>query len=155
MKWSITLLFALLLCSCATSQHIAPRFDQPTTAVIADANKKAVQHIQQATQQATQIEKQFPLAAPMVFALSRSLDDARNELGVSEGARIQLQSQLKTQTDKANDLARNYDNSALSITALKTSRHRWVNYFWMSTGLLTAALVWIFRKPLLLLATGL
>ena len=72
----------------------------------------------------------------------------------AEGARDQLDEQLKEQTDSANALASDYAKSESQITSLKESRHSFVKLSWELGGLLVAALAFIFRKPLFALLGG-
>lgn len=146
-------LIALGFCSCATT-HTAPRFDKPSTQTIAKATKKAIGHVQSAQGKLDELQKSHQELKLQIASIKVDLDSALTDLNTSEGARKQLETQLKDQTAKANALADSYDKAGVQITSLKASRHRWVKYFMYSSGLLALAGVWIFRKPLLLLASG-
>jgi len=154
-KFFFSLAAAICLCACAT-QHVAPRFQTPSTQVVSQSQKKVASNVASAKTKAKQIEQQEkdPQLKIQIQSLQVDLDNALGELNTSSGALSQLQVQLDQQTKTANTLADNYDKAGAQITSLKVSRHRWVTYFWYSTGLLALAGVWIFRKPLLMLAAG-
>lgn len=73
---------------------------------------------------------------------------------------IDLLTQQLLDASTANKIAElkliDYDKKAAKREAqfakLEESRHRWVKFSWLSGGTALAALIWIFRKPLLLLA---
>lgn len=144
--------FLLFLASCSSVPRVAPRFVQPSTTPIAVAHKATQKHIEDAKVIVREIEKDCPDAKPQVAALTADLDGALSELATSEGARVQLETQLKSQTQSCNDLADNYDKAATQIETLKQSRHHWVKLFWYSTIGLVLAAAWIFHKPLLMAA---
>src|SRR5882724_4539565 len=102
---------ALCLCSCATQQHMAPRFVQPSTAPIQKA--QAATHV--SIQKAQEIVKTLTITLPpdqtKIDALSQALNDAQTSNDQIEGARAALETQLKQQTDTANTLASNYDKA--------------------------------------------
>jgi hypothetical protein len=154
----VLLCAALCLCSCA-APRTAPRFDAPSTASIKASTEKARQHVGSA-RKTVQIISQAPeiSANPVlelkVQSLGIDLDNALSALDTTEGARQQLDTQVKTQTDKANALARDYDKASLTIISLKESRHRWVTFFTGSLLVNVAAIGWIFRKPIMLLIAG-
>lgn len=141
----------LLFVGCA-GPHKAPRFIQPSTVPIQKSISAAKTHVEQAKVIVRKVETACPQAAAQIDALNVSLDGALSELQTSEGARIQLETQLKTQTDQANALAADYDKASVTITSLKESRHRWVKWFWFSTAGLALCAAWIFRKPIMLAA---
>lgn len=149
---AVKISLALLLFSgCATAPRKAPRFDQPSTVEIRKAIALARTHIQHAKTVVAAVSIACPDQKPQIDAISSDLDGALSELQTSEGARAQLDIQLTQQTDRANQLADDYDKSGATITSLQQSRHGWVKRFWMVTGALTLAAAWIFRKPLLAL----
>jgi len=99
-------------------------------------------------------QEKDPALKLQIVALQSDLTNALTELNQANGQGLQLQYQLDQQTKAANALATDYDKASAQITSLKTSRHRWVTYFWYSSGLLALASLWILRKPLLLLITS-
>ena len=157
MKNVILLSIAMALCACSTVPRVAPRFDTPSTKPIQQSTTKAVSHVQAAQQKAKVIEaaEKDPAIKLQIDSLQVDLGNALTELNTSKGEIAQLDTQLQQQTTKANSLADSFDRSSAQLTSLAASRHRWVKYFWYSTGLLALAGVWIFRKPLLMLASGL
>ncbi len=142
----------LLFTGCATAPHAAPRYVQPTTIPIQKAIAVAQAHITAAQAKVVVIEKECPAAKPEIDALSTDLNGAYNELQTSEGARVQLDTQLKDMTEGYNQLADRYDKSAIQIEGLQESRHGWVKRFWLATVAAAVSAAWIFKKPLLLLA---
>lgn len=166
--FALIALTALVLPGCATRLQTAPTFDQPSTTAIrtsltvvhashvkAQEAVKTTAHdldtILDACPQAKAIIVQAQLALTQA---STAVADAEAATAQAEGARDQLDTQLKQTTDKANALARNFLQSQSQITALQQSRHSWVKRFWMAAGMLTLAAVWIFRKPIMLMAGG-
>jgi chromosome segregation ATPase len=145
---------------CAATKS-APRFSQPSTTAIRSGLTEAKKSVTTAKEKVKAIEKiaEKPEITPddravlklQIASLGTDLDNALTALDTSEGARQQLDTQLKTETDKANALARDYDQASLTITSLKTSRHRWVKFFIISLTVNIAAIGWIFRKPIMLL----
>ena len=159
-SWVAAISLSLFACQ---TPRTAPRFNAPSTAPIAESTKKARQHVTSARVKTKEIEATIakePASETtstlklQVYDLEMDLDNAIGALDTSEGARLQLDAQLKTQAKQANDLADNYDKAQVQITSIAASRHEWVVKFWYSTGLLALAVAWIFRKPLLMLAGG-
>jgi Skp family chaperone for outer membrane proteins len=155
MRCLILALAAIALCSCASAPRTAPRFSAPTTKHIQQSAQSAKGHVQDAKKQAEGLAKEAPQLKLQITALQISLDGALSDLNTLEGARKQLQAELALQTKQANNLADNYDKASAQITSLKTSRHRYVKYCWYLGGLLALSVVWILRRPLLLLIGGL
>lgn len=148
--WRVFVILGVLsLSSCATAPRVAPRFVQPSTAPIQRATAATKKHIESAKVIVREVEKECPDAAPQIVALNADLDGALNELQTSEGARVQLETQLSAQTQQANTLADNYDKAGAQITSLRESRHGWVKWFWYSAAANIALLAWIFKGPLL------
>lgn len=147
-KIAISILF---LTGCATAPRTAPRFTVPSTAPLEQAHKSAIKHIETAKTQIITIEKECPQAAVQINALSLSLDQAESELQTSEGARVQLQTELEREVTQANQLATDYDKASARITGLEESRHGWVKRFWLATAIAGMCCIWIFRRPLLML----
>jgi hypothetical protein len=163
------LLAAVSLAGCATAPQMAPRFVQPSTApiqasvkAIREANASTKAHITQATVIVRTIHLSLPEDQLKIDALTAELDAASNAVAVSsekaaeaEGARDALDVQLRGTTELANKLADAYDKQGATITSLRESRHSWVKRFWIASGIALAAGLWIFRKPLLMVAGGL
>ena len=162
----IAILAACLCASCATAPRVAPRFTQPSTTTITaqhkaikEANASARQHIEAAKTLTLQIHD--PADQKAIDELSAQLDaadaavaqsDARAD--AAEAALAQLDTQLKDETTICNQTADAYDKAAVVITGLQESRHGWVKRFWIASALLVAAGIWIFHKPLLMMAGG-
>lgn len=155
MKNFLLALAAMALCACSTVPRVAPRFDRPSTQPIQKAHKAAIGHVQSAQQKLDTLEKSHEELKLQIDSIKVDLSNALTDLNTSEGARLALDDQLEVQTTKANHLADDYDTASAALTSMKASRHRWVTYFWYSSGLLALALLWVFRKPLLLLIAGL
>lgn len=146
---------AMLLCSCAQTPRIAPRFVAPSTAPLAVSHKQATTHVEAAKEKAKQLETEVaPELKLQVAALEVDLDNALGDLNTSEGQRQQLDTQLAQEADRSNKLADNYDKAAVKITNLEVSRHKYVKLLFYAVGALALAGAWIFRKPLLMLAGG-
>lgn len=105
-----------VLCSCA-SPRVAPRFTQPSTTGIAQANKNATAAIKSAKKQAEKLSTENPKLSIQIGALQVNLDTALSSLDVSEAARTQLDAKLAAQTNMSNKLADDYDKAAAKITA--------------------------------------
>src|SRR3954464_5360975 len=101
----------LLLTGCASAPHKAPRFDLPSTVEIRRATLAAKTHIESAKKEVVIISEECPQAKEQIVALSADLDGALAELQTSEGSRVQLDTQLATQTTRANQLATDYDKA--------------------------------------------
>lgn len=153
----IVALAVICLCACSTTRT-APRFTQPSTQRIATGVTSARKSVQAANQKAQAIqqvaEKDCPELKLQITSLESNLVDALSSLSETEGARTQLESQIKTQTDAANQLVDRYNKSEATMASIKASRHRWVTYFLYSSGLLALSVLWILRKPLFLLIAG-
>jgi hypothetical protein len=145
---------SLLFASCASQQHIAPRFVQPSTAPIQKAQAVTHTNIQKAQEIVKTLTITLPPDQTKIDALSQALNDAQTSNDQIEGARAALETQLKSQTDTANTLASNYDKAGAQIVGLQESRHGWVKRFWMASGLLLLAGLWIFKKPILAMVGG-
>lgn len=155
----------LLLTGCASGPAKAPRFVQPSTVPIHKAIAVTQQHqsnvaakLQKAKTVTASLSDACPQAKDKIDALTQDLEDAYadNQLALmslqsAEGARDQLQTELASQVKQCNQLASDYDKAGAQITSLKESRHGWVKRFWIAAGAGTLCLIWIFRKPLLLL----
>ena len=154
MKIALFSAASLMLCSCASTQHIAPRFTAPSTTTIQKAHVEAESHVAKAKEIVKTLTISDPADQAKVDALTQELDETQDALAAAEGARDSLDTQLNTQTKQANVLADNYDKAGAQITSLQQSRHGWVKRFWIAAGLLAAAGIWIFRKPLMMAAGG-
>ena len=160
----------LLLTGCASAPHAAPRFVAPSMepvrkaiAVAQSSVKTAQTHANNARQDLRAVESavlsgdnanlkiELTSALGEIDALSDELTNTQAALANAEGANTQLQTELVTQVDQANKLASDYDKSSAQITSLKESRHGWVKRFWIATAAAAGCLIWIFRKPILLL----
>jgi septal ring factor EnvC (AmiA/AmiB activator) len=164
----ITLSACFLCASCATQQRLAPRFVAPSTAPIAKAQAAIAQRqveTQQHIQKAQEIVKTLTITLPAdklkVDALTEELNSAqasndqlRTENDSLKGANEQLTTQILGQTQQANQLATDYDKCGAEKVQLAESRHGWVKRFWIASGLLLLAGLWIFKKPLLMMAGG-
>jgi hypothetical protein len=153
-----------LLCSCATRSPSVP-FVQPSTtpikqahAIIQKEHLAAKQHIAVTANDLNQILDACPQAKAIIAQAQFNLSEARDSVDAAEaaraqaeGARDQLDLQLKDQTDTCNAVARDYESSKVQINSLNESRHGWVKRFWIVSGLLVAAGIWIFKGPLLAL----
>ncbi len=143
-----------LLVGCASAPHVAPRFDKPSTVPIRQAQRAASDHVAKAKDITRTLTIRVPEDQVKVDALTKELDETQAALQQVEGARAALDTQLEAQTNRANQLATDYDKSSAQITSLHESRHHWVKLFWYAFGALTLALVWIFKKPLMMFAGG-
>lgn len=148
---TIFAIFALsvLLSGCAGAPRTAPRFVAASTQPIARATAVAKTHVEHARVILKEIQVESPQSRAQINAVSKDLDGALSELNTSEGARIQLQTQLEQQVTQANQMAADCDKKTVENLQLKESRHGWVKWFWYSAALNIAALAWIFRKPLM------
>lgn len=146
---------ALFLSACASPPRAAPRFDRPSTVAIAVAHKQAQTHIAAARDKAVELANVVPPEFKLrIDSLETDLDSASSDVAASEGARKQLDAQLEQQTTRANTLADNYDKANAKIVDLQVSRHRYVKLLWGAVLLIIIEGVWIFRRPLLMLAGG-
>jgi hypothetical protein len=105
----------LFICGCSATRT-APRFEKPSTAAIGESHKKAISHVQAAKAKVAEIEKANPTLTLQIAAITVDLDSALKELNTSEGARLQLDAELKQQTEKANILADAFDKSNLRLS---------------------------------------
>ena len=143
----------------------APHFIAPSTAPIAKAQKAiAVQQVatRQHIQKAQEIVKTLNLTLPAdklkVDALTQELNEAQasNDQLKTDNDNLltdntTLTNQIAQQTGACNAVAQNYDKQVIETQKAEASRHGWVKRFWIATGLLTVAGIWIFKGPLLAL----
>jgi septal ring factor EnvC (AmiA/AmiB activator) len=156
----------LLFTGCATAPRPAPHFIAPSTVPISQAQQKiAVQQVatQQHIQKAEEIVKTLTLTLPAdklkVDALTQELTEAQtsnDQLKTDndnlETANTDLTKYVTDQATACNAVADNYDKQVIKTQAVEASRHGWVKRFWIATALCVAAGIWIFKKPLLLMA---
>jgi Skp family chaperone for outer membrane proteins len=130
-----------LFCSCASTRP-APRFDVPSTAPIQQAHQQIAKHLDSAKEHTKQIESECPQAKANIAALSADLDGAYSELQTSEGARLQLDTQLKQQTDKANQVAAQLDTVRPERDAAVAKYHKLKGWFcWEGAAVVFLALL--------------
>src|SRR4051812_9343044 len=91
----------LLLTGCATAPHTAPRFTEPSTVPIRKAIAAAKSHVESAQKAIVIIQDKCPEAKAEIDAVSTDLAGAVNELQTSEGARLQLQTELTREVAQA------------------------------------------------------
>jgi FtsZ-binding cell division protein ZapB len=146
----LIVLAAFAVSSCATAQHVAPRFVAPSTAPIAKAqvaiSKRQVetaQHIQKAEEIVRTLTIRLPEDKIKIDALTTELMDAqtsndqlRTENDSLKGANDSLTAQIGTQTAQANQLSDNYNKAQLQIISLEASRHKYVKAAWLFGGIL-------------------
>ncbi len=156
----------LLFTGCATAPRIAPHFIAPSTAPISQAQQKIAVHqvaTQQHIQKAEEIVKTLTLTLPAdklkVDALTQELAEAQtsnDQLKTDNDnlaiANTDLTKYVNDQATACNAVADNYDKQVIKTQAAEASRHGWVKRFWIATVAAAAAGLWIFKKPLLLLA---
>lgn len=118
-----------MLTGCASAPRIAPRFEQPSTVPIQKAHAAVKSHIEAAKVAATDLSRHCPEAKAEIVALSADLDGALMELQTSEGARVQLDTQLQEQTKKANKLAAHSDKSDAALAAA-SKKLWWYRLHW-------------------------
>jgi len=161
--WSLT--FFCALCWSCSSLPPSAVFVQPSTvpiktahAVIQKEHTIAKAQIAATADDLDKILDACPAAKAIIAQAQFDLSKARDAVDAAdaataqaEGARDSLDTQLKQQTDSCNAVARNYETSKVQISTLETSRHTWVKRFWIASGLLVAAGIWIFKGPLLAL----
>ena len=111
---ALIILFSALLVGCATPR-IAPRFTQPSTQPIAASNARAVSNVKAAKKQLQVITVSNPAIKLQLEDVSNRLDQALDDLGESEVARLKLEAELKAQTAKGNQLADNYDKLSAKV----------------------------------------
>lgn len=144
-----------MLSSCASAPHAAPRFVAPTTIALAVAHKAAQTHIAAAQDKAVELANVVPPEFKLrIQSLETDLASASSDIAASEGARQQLDAQLAQESQRANTLADNYDKSNAQIVDLQVSRHRYIKLLWGAVLLVIIEGVWIFRRPLLMIAGG-
>ncbi len=157
----------LLFTGCASAPpRVAPHFIAPSTVPIAQAQQKiSAQQVatQQHIQKAEEIVKTLTLTLPAdklkVDALSQELSEAQtsnDDLKIANDnlarANTDLTKYVDDQAAACNTVADNYDKQVIKTQAVEASRHGWVKRFWIAAAICVAAGLWIFKKPLLLLA---
>lgn len=155
------IILASILCSC-TAPRVAPRFTSPSTVGIHQSVDQIAQHTGKArdivsnlkTQIAKTPDAKLSLAQPYVDSLLTELNTVYSENDQLKGQVGSLDTQLKDQTVKANNLADAYDKSAQKIQTEHKWVVRWFKLFAISALVNIVAIGWIFRKPIMLAAAG-
>jgi septal ring factor EnvC (AmiA/AmiB activator) len=140
-------LLALLLVGCATPK-LPPTFDKPSVVPIQQSAHETQQHIKKAQDISKRLEQEVPQSKPFVDELNKELLDATTTITTLQGEVTQLDNQLTTQTNKANELSKASASAQVKLTAAVTRYHK---LKMLVCGLAAAlALFVLLRFPLLL-----
>lgn len=153
MRKFLAILAALSLGACASPQ-LAPRFTPTNLAPVEQSQKEVETHAKKARAISKDIQQDCPQAQALIDQLNAEIDGLLQANAQGQGALAQAKTEIKAQTDKANNLATAYDKQGVTIKAKDEAIHRRNKILAMLFVLNLACLAWIFRRPLLALVAA-